>query len=67
MNRIYLDNNATTVVDPRVKAAMEPFWLQQYGNPNSLHQFGTETHPEMSIAIDRIYKGIGASDNDDVI
>ncbi len=67
MNRIYLDNNATTVVDPRVKQAMEPYWLQQYGNPNSLHQFGTETHPEMGIAIDRIYSGIGAVDEDDVI
>jgi len=67
MNRIYLDNNATTVVDPRVKQAMEPYWLQQYGNPSSLHQFGTETHPEMGIAIDRIYSGIGAADNDDVI
>lgn len=67
MNRIYLDNNATTVVDPRVKQAMEPFWLQQYGNPSSLHQFGTETHPELSVAIDRIYAGIGASDDDDVI
>jgi len=67
MNRIYLDNNATTVVDPRVKQAMESYWLQQYGNPNSLHQFGTETHPEMGIAMDRIYTGIGASDNDDVI
>jgi len=67
MNRIYLDNNATTVVDPRVKQAMEPYWLQQYGNPSSLHQFGTETHPDMATAIDRIYSGIGASDNDDVI
>ncbi len=67
MNRIYLDNNATTVVDPRVKQAMETYWLQQYGNPNSLHQFGTETHPDMGIAIDRIYSGIGASDDDDVI
>ena len=67
MSRIYLDNNATTVLDPRVKQAMEPYWLQQYGNPNSLHQFGTETHPEMSIAIDRIYSGIGAADGDDVI
>ena len=67
MNRIYLDNNATTVVDPRVKQAMEPYWLQQYGNPNSLHYFGTETHPDMGIAVDRIYSGIGASDRDDVI
>lgn len=67
MDRIYLDNNATTVVDPSVKQAMEPFWLQSYGNPNSLHDFGTEVHPEMSIAIDRIYAGIGASDDDDVV
>ncbi len=67
MNRIYLDSNATTVVDPRVKQAMEPYWLQQYGNPNSLHEFGTENHPEMGIAIDRIYSGIGASDEDDVV
>jgi len=67
MNRIYLDNNATTMLDPRVKQAMEPFWLQQYGNPNSLHSFGTEVHPEMSVAIDRIYAGIGASDDDEVI
>lgn len=67
MNRIYLDNNATTVLDPRVKQSMEPFWLQEYGNPNSLHRYGTETHPEMSVALDRLYKGIGASDEDDVV
>ena len=65
--RIYLDNNATTVVDPRVKQAMEPFYLQRYGNPNSLHRFGTETHPEMTVAIDRLYAGIGAADEDDVV
>jgi cysteine desulfurase len=67
MNQIYLDNNATTLVDPRVRQAMEPFWLQTYGNPNSLHQFGTDTHPEMHIAMDRTYSGIGASDDDDVV
>ncbi len=67
MERIYLDNNATTVVDPKVKQAMEPYYLQQYGNPNSLHSFGTEVHPEMSIALDRLYEGIGASDEDDIL
>ena len=67
MERIYLDNNATTVVDPRVKQAMEPYYLQQYGNPNSLHSFGTEVHPEMSIALDRLYEGIGAADEDDIL
>ena len=67
MNRIYLDNNATTIVDPRVKDAMEPFFCQQYGNPNSLHSFGTETHPTMRLAMDRLYAGIGAGDEDDII
>ena len=67
MERVYLDSNATTVVDPRVKQAMDPYYLQQYGNPNSLHSFGTEVHPEMRIALDRLYAGIGAADEDDII
>ncbi|WP_319477698.1 aminotransferase class V-fold PLP-dependent enzyme [Marispirochaeta aestuarii] len=67
MERVYLDNNATTMVDPKVKQAMDPYYIQQYGNPNSLHSFGTEVHPEMSIALDRLYEGIGAGDEDDII
>jgi cysteine desulfurase len=67
MERVYLDNNATTIVDPRVKDAMEPFFSQMYGNPNSLHTFGTETHPYMRIALDRLYAGIGARDEDDIL
>ncbi len=46
---------------------MEPYWLQLYGNPNSIHEFGTETHLGMSQALDRIYNGIGADEEDDVI
>lgn len=67
MDRIYLDSNATTIVDPRVKEAMEPYFCQQYGNPNSLHSFGTETHPAMRNAMDRLYCGIGAGDQDDIV
>jgi len=67
MDRIYLDNNATTIVDPRVKEAMDPYFCRQYGNPNSLHGFGTEVHPAMRLAMDRLYSGIGAGDNDDII
>jgi cysteine desulfurase len=67
MERIYLDNNATTLVDPLVKDAMEPFFTQQYGNPNSLHSFGTEVHPYMRLAMDRLYAGIHAGDEDDII
>ncbi len=67
MGPIYLDNNATTILDPRVKEAMEPFWCQLYGNPNSLHTFGTEVHPYMRLAFDRLYAGINARDNDDIL
>ena len=67
MNRVYLDNNATTIVDPLVKEAMEPYFCQMYGNPNSLHQFGTETHPAIYKSMQRLYKGINASDEDNLI
>ena len=67
MGPIYLDNNATTILDPRVKEAMEPFWCQLYGNPNSLHTFGTEVHSYMRLAFDRMYAGINARDSDDIL
>ena len=65
--RIYLDNNATTIVDPMVKELIDPFFCQMYGNPNSLHQFGSETHPPLRVAMDQLYNGINASDEDDLI
>jgi cysteine desulfurase len=66
MERIYLDNNATTIVDPLVREAMEPFACEMYGNPNSLHDFGTEVHPFMRLAFDRLYEGINAGERDDI-
>ncbi|OBV29629.1 cysteine desulfurase, NifS family [Helicobacter sp. CLO-3] len=65
--RIYLDNNATTMVDPKVKEAMDPFFCEHYGNPNSLHKFGTETHPAIADALEKLYNGINARDEDDII
>ena len=40
MNGVYLDNNATTRVDPLVVEAMLPFFSEQFGNPSSIHSFG---------------------------
>jgi len=53
--RVYLDNNATTIVDPHVFSEMEPFFVQKYGNPNSLHAFASETHPALKSAMEKIY------------
>ncbi|CRF49600.1 Cysteine desulfurase [Helicobacter heilmannii] len=66
-NRIYLDNNATTQVDPRVLDLMQPYFCEHYGNPNSLHKFGTETHPQITEALEKLYAGINAHDEDDII
>ena len=65
--RVYLDNNATTIVDPKVFADMEPYFCQMYGNPNSLHEFGSESHPALRKAMDQLYAGINASDEDDIV
>ena len=65
--RVYLDNNATTIVDPHVFEAMEPYFVQKYGNPNSLHAFASETHPAIKQAMEKIYAGIHAPKEDSVV
>lgn len=65
--RVYLDNNATTIIDQKVLELMQPYFCDQYGNPNSLHKFGTETHKAISESFDKLYAGIGARNEDDVV
>ena len=40
MQRVYLDNNATTPVLPEVFEAMRPFYLDEFGNASSIHYYG---------------------------
>src|SRR6056297_3611872 len=40
---IYLDYNATTPIDPSVSKAMEPYLTDFFGNPSSMHRYGTDT------------------------
>ena len=64
---VYLDNNATTKVDRKVKEIMDEFICDNYGNPNSLHNFGSKLNRPLSLAMDKIYNTLGADDNDDII
>ena len=49
-NVVYLDNNATTRVDPAVVESMMPFFTERYGNPSSMHVFGGGVHAEVEKA-----------------
>jgi len=64
---VYLDNNATTIVDPHVFEAMEPYFVQKYANPNSLHAFASETHPAIKLGMEKIYAGIHAPRDSSVV
>jgi len=65
--KVYLDNNATTMVDPAVLAQMQLYFSEIYGNPNSLHKFGTASHGALSKAINQVYTALNASDTDDIV
>lgn len=51
---IYLDNAATTAVDPRVLKAMQPYFSKKFGNASSLHGFGTEARAALEDAREKV-------------
>ncbi len=67
MKRVYLDNNATTKLDPLAKVKMQPFFEELYGNPNSLHQYGMEVRPYLNESMGYMYDALNAPDADDIL
>ncbi len=61
MERVYLDHNATTPLDPRVLAAMLPMLSEDFGNPSSLHWFGQRSRAAVEEARAQAASLIGAT------
>lgn len=61
---IYLDNNATTKIDPRVLEEMMPFLTEEYANASSTHPFGVEVNEAVKKARTRIAQLIGSEVNE---
>ena len=58
--RIYLDHNATTPLDPEVLEAMLPFLREGFGNPSSLHWFGQRARAAVEEARAQVASLVGA-------
>lgn len=57
---VYLDYQATTPTDPRVLAAMLPYFTEKFGNPHSTHRFGREADEAVEHARGQVAALIGA-------
>src|SRR5512139_3408239 len=67
MTDIYLDNNATTKVDPAVVDAMIPYFLEQYGNPSSIHKFADGVARGLKHARQQVQALLGAEHDSEII
>lgn len=64
MSVIYLDNNATTKVDPQVVEAMMPYLTEYYANPSSMHTFGGQLAKAVKTAREQLAALLGADESE---
>ena len=60
MTTVYFDNNATTPLDPRARAAMLPWLGERWGNPSSIHAQGQEAREAVEGARAAVAELLGA-------
>ncbi len=64
---IYLDNTATTRIDPRVLDVMIPYLDEFYGNPSSIHRLGARVGQALEIAREQVQQLLGAQHSSEVV
>lgn len=64
---IYFDNNATTRLAPEAFEAMQPYLTEFYGNPSSIHHFGSRVGKKIQEAREQIAVFLGASDPIEIV
>ncbi|HYD64401.1 cysteine desulfurase NifS [Azospirillum sp.] len=64
---IYLDNNATTRVDPLVLAEMLPLFSEHFGNPSSMHGFGAAVGGKIEWARQQVQALLGAAHDSEIV
>lgn len=60
MDAVYLDHNATTPLDPRVREAMLAWLGERHGNPSSIHRFGQAAKNAVEEAREKVAALLGA-------
>lgn len=60
MSKIYLDNNASTAIDPRVLAVVVKELSEGTGNPSSIHSYGRSSRQKLLLARQAVAKSLGA-------
>ncbi|MFC1625306.1 cysteine desulfurase family protein [Patescibacteria group bacterium] len=58
--RIYLDHAATTYLDPRVKTAMDSYWIKNFGNPSSIYEEGRAVKTALASARNKVAEILSA-------
>ncbi|ACK79899.1 MULTISPECIES: cysteine desulfurase NifS [Acidithiobacillus] len=67
MSSAYMDNNATTRVDPQVLETILPYFSEYYGNPSSMHSFGGDVGKRLEEARASVQALLGVEHDSEII